>query len=269
VFGMRRQKGHSELAKLELGQSAEHLKQAAAHAAQATSATVGPKLNAARDRVQPVAVKARDRVQPVAVKARDSASTGWDSAVAALAPLIAAAADRAQLTGKDAKTQGKQAVKANKKNAAKLQKRADKTLGRKQGRSKSKLFGLALAGAAVGAGAAFVLKRRRAAQWEEYDPAAPVGQTTSAGDAALDPAPRTSGTRTSETLTTETLGTSGAVSAGGATGSTGTTGSLGSTGSLGTDPVTADTLASDTTDQTSSALHSPTVAKMAHGDQKN
>ena len=131
MFTTMRRKRRSAMMKSELGQSVDHFKRAATLAAQETSATVGPKVNAARD-----------RVQPAAGKAKDAASSGWESAVATLAPLITAASENARLTGKKTRKVSKKQAKANKKNAKKLEKRANKALGRKQsGRRAGKLFG--------------------------------------------------------------------------------------------------------------------------------
>ena len=170
--------------KNELGQSVDHFKRAATIAAQETSATVGPKLTSARD-------AAVDRVQPAATKAKDAATSGWESAVATLTPLVAAATDNLRQTGKVTKKQAKANKKAAKKNAAKLEKRANKVLNRKQGgRKASKLIGFALVGTAVGAGAAYLVRKRKAAQWDEYDPTRPIAAatpTTGADDAAFEP----------------------------------------------------------------------------------
>jgi hypothetical protein len=180
VFATMRRKSRGKRMKNELGQSVDHFKRAASLAAQETSATVGPKLNAAKD-----------RVQPAATKAKDAASTGWDSALATLTPLVAAAAEQVRHGNEVTKKQAKQAAKQGKKSSRKLEKRANKALGRKPARSKSKLFGYALLGTAVGVGAAWAVKRRKAAQWDEYDPAAPISSTTpvqGADDAAFEPA---------------------------------------------------------------------------------
>jgi hypothetical protein len=158
-----RSKSRNRRMKNELGQSVDHFKRAASLAAQETSATVRPTLDAAVG-----------RVQPAAVKAKDVASSGWDSALATLTPLVAAATDNVRQTGKTTKKVAKKTDKQNRKNAQKLEKRANKALGRSQGRSKSRLFGWALLGTAVGVGAAYAVKRRQAAQWDEYDPATPV-----------------------------------------------------------------------------------------------
>jgi hypothetical protein len=177
--------------KNELGQGVDHFKRAASLAAQETSATVGPKLNAAVD-----------RVQPAAVKAKDAASSGWDSALATLTPLVTAATENVRHAGKVTKKQARKAAKENKKNARKLQKRANRAVGRKQGRRGSKLLGYALLGTAVGVGAAYVAKRRKAAQWDEYEPAEPAGsaQVGGADDAAFEPAEPTTYTTPNGTV---------------------------------------------------------------------
>ena len=173
-----RRKSRGKRMKNELGQSVDHFKRAASLAAAETSSTVGPTLTAAVD-----------RVQPAAVKAKDAASSGWESAVATITPLVAAATENVRQTSEVSKRKAKKAAKQNKKAAGKLQKRANKAIGRKQSRNGSKLLGFALLGTAIGIGAAYAAKRRRAAQWDEYDPAAPISSTSPAGadDAAFEP----------------------------------------------------------------------------------
>ncbi|MFF5082032.1 hypothetical protein ACFY36_33695 [Actinoplanes sp. NPDC000266] len=175
MLATMRRKSRNRRMKNELNQGVDHFKRAATLAAQETSATVGPTLTAAVD-----------RVQPAAVKAKDAATSGWGSAVATITPLVAAASDNVKQAGKVSKKSAKQ----NKKEAKKLQKRATKAVNRKQKKGRgSKLLGFALLGAAVGVGAAYVNKRRRAAQWDEYEPAAPLttNRSTSADDATFEP----------------------------------------------------------------------------------
>jgi hypothetical protein len=183
MFATMRRKRRSAIMKNELGQGVDHFKRAATIAAHETSATVGPKLNAAKD-----------RVQPAASKAKDAASSSWDSAVATLTPLVAAAGDNIRQAGKVSKRQAKASKTSAKKNAKKLERRTNKALGRKQRRRRaSKLLGYALIGTAVGAGAAYFVRKRKAAQWDEYDPTAPIASTkpdsvVGADDAAFEPA---------------------------------------------------------------------------------
>jgi len=179
VFATMRRKSRSRRMKTEFGQSVDHFKRAATIAAQETSATVGPTLHAAVD-----------RVQPAAVKAKDVATTGWDSALATITPLVTAATDNVRQAGKVSKKQAKKSAKQNKKSAQKLQKRANAAIGRKSGKRRgSRLLGYALIGTAVGVGAAYVAKRRRASQWDEYNPDAPISsaQVGGADDAAFEP----------------------------------------------------------------------------------
>ena len=172
MFATMRRKNRSARMKSELGQSVDHFKRAAVIAAHETSATVGPKIHAARD-----------RVQPTATKAKDAASSSWDSAVATLTPLVAAATENAAKVSK-------RTVKANKKTARKLERRTNRVLGRKRRRRTGiKLGGLLLAGAAVGAAGAYVVRKRRREQWDEYEPSGPIGaQAGGADDAAFEPA---------------------------------------------------------------------------------
>ena len=280
MFGNMRQKRRSTQMKSELNQSVDHFKRAAALAAQETSATVGPKFYAARD-----------RVQPAAVKARGAATSSWDSALATLTPLVAAAAENVKQTSKQSATATKQSAKAAKasaeaskasakaKKAAKsdkvsekkvrqtakfLEKRANKAVGRKQSSGRGgKFLGLALVGAAVGAGAAFVLRKRKTAQWDEYDPSAPITSTTQIGgadDATFEP-DYTATSTTTTTATTTTTPAAGAVAAADP-----------ALGSETTDPTVGDDatlITGDVKDQTSSELHSPNVARMASGQNKD
>jgi hypothetical protein len=235
VFATMRRKRRNATVKQELGQSVDHFKRAATLAAQETTATVGPKLNAAKD-----------RVQPVADKAKGSASGGWESAVATLAPLIAAATESMRQTSKTSAEVNKQTAKANKKNAKKLEKQADKMLGRKQsGRRTGRLFGFALVGAAIGGGAALVMKRRKAQQWDEYDPGATVTPIRQAGadDAAFEPA---------ETATIEPVGTTATRTPGSTTqgGTTSARTGAGGTNKAGTTPGSTNKAGTTSTDTT-------------------
>jgi hypothetical protein len=178
VFATMRRKRRTTKMKNELGQGVDHFKRAAAIAAQGTSASVGPTFTAARD-----------RVQPAVSTARGAASSGWESALATITPLVAAATDSVRQTGKDSAKSSRKSAKAGKKNAKKVEKRANKAAGRKQGRNKSTLTGLALLGVAVGVGAALIVRKRQAAQWDEYDPSPAATEPVGADDAAFEPAP--------------------------------------------------------------------------------
>jgi hypothetical protein len=247
VFAIARKKTDGQLARRELSQSVEHFKQAATHAARGTGATVGPKYDAARG-----------RVTPAASRAKDVASSGWERALKTLAPLAAATGETARKTGKDAQKSSQK----SKNNAKQLQKKTNKALNRKQGgRKAGKLTGFLVAGVAVGAAAAYVLKRRQREQWDEYDPSRPITSadttaTTGADDAAYEPA-------AFEPATFEP-----AEPAGTSTFAAPQTQTASSTTVYGeaADPALP---AGDITDQTSSQLHSPEVARMAKGTTNN
>jgi hypothetical protein len=255
-----RRKNRSAKMKSELGQSVDHFKRAASLAAQETSATVGPKFYAARD-----------RVQPTAVKAKDAATGSWDSTLATLTPLVTAAAAKAQQVGKTtAKTTkkdlqaSKKDLKASKKDAKKIQKRANKALSRDKSSKSSKLGGLLLAGAAVGAAGAYVVRKRRQEQWDEYDPA-PATSTLGTTDTTLKPADLSgpSGFVTPVGESGPVVGAVGSDPANAAVGVDPTVGA-GATVSDQTEP-SIELVDADTADQTSSAKHTPKVARMASG----
>lgn len=180
MFATMRRKRRSTKMKNELGQGVDHFKKAASLAALETSATVGPKFNAARD-----------RVQPAVTQVRDTASSSWESAVATITPLVATAAESVRQAGADTKKSAKVSKKRAQKNAKVLEKRANKALNRTRNSGRGgKLVGIALVGAAIGVAAAYVLRQRQAAQWDEYDPEAPIAADDSIGgadDAAFEP----------------------------------------------------------------------------------
>jgi hypothetical protein len=158
------------LAKHEFGQGVEHFKAAATHAARGTGATVGPKINSAKG-----------RVQPAVGRARDVASSSWGSTVATLAPLAAAATEGARLAGRKADKETSKNVKKLDKSAKRLDRTARKALAQKKSKSgKGRLLGITLAGLAVGAAGAAVLRRKQRQQWDEYDPSRPIASGATA-----------------------------------------------------------------------------------------
>lgn len=136
----------------ELGESWDHFLAAASHAANGVGHSVGPQ----------------------ATKLKGAASQGWTSAAGAMAPLAKAyrlgAADAA---------------------AAALNLKSKATDSRKKGNAVSKkrtgmLMGLLVAGAAVGATGALVMRRRRKQQWSEYDPTAALDSMSSDARSMMD-----------------------------------------------------------------------------------
>jgi hypothetical protein len=166
VLGIRRRAARSraQLTRKELNESFEHLLQAATLMAGGVGATVGPRMNAARD-----------FVSPASGKMRDTATHRWEATVAALAPLAAAARDGAREAGRTAR-------RAQAKNI--------KILGTKESRmSRNRwpmLAGLLAAGAVVGAAGALVMRRRKQQQWEEYGPDRTLESAAEATKGAVD-----------------------------------------------------------------------------------
>lgn len=165
MLGMARRKTRSQLVKAELGESFDHFMQAATHAAGGVGATMGP--------------KAADGMHRV----RESASHGWESTMATLAPLAAAAAEGAREAGRTTKRAGRKARRAG---ATKMRAVSPKKESRMSRSRWPMLAGLLAAGAAVGAAGALVMRRRKQQQWQEYDPshamepvAADMDETTS------------------------------------------------------------------------------------------
>lgn len=233
MFGIARRKSHSQLVREELGESLDHFVQAATHVARGAGATVGPKVNTARS-----------RVTPAAGRVKSAATSSWGSTIAALAPLAKAATEGARQAGtttRNAKADNAKALQKNakalQKNAQALQKKSKAVKGKKAKPNRSKFGTLLIAGAAVGAAGAMVLRRRKQQQWDQYDPSRPIGADDRTAVDSMVPAsvPSDYGTEATRTPTMEK----------------GTT--------AGSGPL----LSEPTGDQTSSAMHSPTVARMA------
>lgn len=233
MFGIARRKSHRQLVREELGESLDHFVQAATHVARGAGATVGPKVNTARA-----------RVTPAAGRMKTAASSGWGSTIAALAPLATAATEGARQAGsatRNAKADNAKALQKNakalQKNAKVLQKKSSKIKGKKTDGNRSKLGTLLVVGAAVGAAGAMVLRRRKQQQWDQYDPSRPIGTDERPAVDSMVAAPVASDYGTGATRTETSTATG-----------TGTGGPL---------------LSEPAGDQTSSAMHSPTVARMA------
>ncbi|MFY1696805.1 hypothetical protein [Solwaraspora sp. WMMA2101] len=182
-----------DLVRAELGESLDHFMQAATHAAGGVGATVGPRIHAARTAVGPTA----DRM-------RDSASQGMTRTMATLAPLAVAAADGARQAGRAtrkakatnmlaarksgmramaaAKSTGRtKAVKAKAMKTRAKNSRFTPGGGKDAGRRRwPMIVGLLAAAGALGT---MAVRRRRAAQWEEYDPGQALDSMRAASNA--------------------------------------------------------------------------------------
>nr|MDT0661830.1 hypothetical protein [Micromonospora sp. DSM 115978] len=161
MFGFGRRRSHGQLAKAELGEGLDHLRQAATHAAGGVGAAVGPRVDAARR-----------YVTPTATRVRNTAAVGWGATVSAVGPLAVAAADGARQAGSTAgRSDAAKAARARARSAARTAR--DRT-GRGRARRSRRwpaLAGLLAVGAAVGAAGVIALRRRRQAEWDSYDPA--------------------------------------------------------------------------------------------------
>jgi hypothetical protein len=152
VFRRRQAKTHSRMMREELAESFEHLRLAAAHAANGTAGVVGPRVNAAGESVKPKLRKAGGvtvaTVAPIALAARSTART----------------AEKAARRGKAKLTRKEPSVK----------------------RWPMLLGGLVAAGAAVGVASAVIARRRaNRSQWEEYGT---TRSTTGRTDSMIDSA---------------------------------------------------------------------------------
>jgi hypothetical protein len=146
VIGLGRRRAHRELVRAELGESLGHFRRAAHHAADGVGAAVGPRVTATRGYAGPAALRAR---------------RGWDKTVVRVAPMAVAALDAAR------QARGAARKAAPTKADVKSMKAARKKTGGGRG---PRLATLLAAGAAVGAAAAFTLRRRKQPRWDEYDP---------------------------------------------------------------------------------------------------
>lgn len=138
----------------ELGESFDHLRMAAAHAADGASGALAPRVDAARQ-----------AVKPGMRKARDAAMGGMDT-------VLVIARDRSRETGKKAgktKHKGKARMMGN------------------EGRSRRwpmAIGGILVAGAAVGAASAMLRRRRNQQSWDEYGSTRTTSDTGSMMDSA-------------------------------------------------------------------------------------
>jgi hypothetical protein len=151
----RRVKTRQELVRIEFGESRDHFRQAAHHAAEGLGASVGPRYSAAKVRAN----TAKTMVGPSAQKVGTAAQQGWTSTIAVLTPLADAAREGSV----------RAASLPSEKDMAKP-KKAKNVNGTEEGGSSAGLIGLLAAGAALGAAGALVARRRNRARWAEYEP---------------------------------------------------------------------------------------------------
>jgi hypothetical protein len=178
---MARRRTRSQQVKAELGESFDHFMQAATHAAGGVGATMGP--------------KAADGMHRV----KESASHGWESTIAAFAPLAAAAAEGAREAGRTTKRAGR---KARRTGATKMRAVSPTKESRMSRNRWPMLAGMLAVGAAVGAAGALVMRRRKQQQWQEYDPSHAMEPVAADADEKMDGTadPTMNGTVDSATL---------------------------------------------------------------------
>jgi hypothetical protein len=158
-------------------------RQAAAHAAGGLGATVGPHIGSAKSTAKDKTASARGVVGPTAGKVSSAASHGWDSTLAAFAPLAEAARAGSE---HGTKLRAKEMSKNNKNKDHKDHKdhknhkdskdhggswiSFTSTKTEPEPTSHKTLYVLLATGAAVGAAGALAARRRTRTRWAEYEP---------------------------------------------------------------------------------------------------
>ncbi|MGW4464353.1 hypothetical protein [Micromonospora sp. NPDC004704] len=158
MFGFGRRKSHTQLVRTELGEGFGHIRQAAGHAAEGVGATVGPRVQVARN-----------YLAPTATKVAQTAADGWGSTMTAIAPLAVAALAGARQAGTGTGRTGIGNLTGSKKKmmrAMPKNKRKSNTSRRRW----TMLTGLLAAGAVAGAVGAVAMRRRHQEHWETYEP---------------------------------------------------------------------------------------------------
>jgi hypothetical protein len=181
VFGRRQAKTRSDLVRAEFAASLDLFRQAAAHAAGGVGATVGPQLGMAKNK----ASSARGYIAPTAGRVTNAASSGWDSTIAAFAPLAESARQGATRAAKLPPKNG------GKGNGGKMNGGKDKpgtsrlkiTATSEESHGHGTLYALLATGVAVGAAGALVARRRTRAKWSEYEPSSVTSDASSFRDA--------------------------------------------------------------------------------------
>ncbi|WP_433081712.1 hypothetical protein ACQP1P_46895 [Dactylosporangium sp. CA-052675] len=150
----------------ELGESLDHLRMAAAHAADGASGALAPRVDAARKAVKP------------------RLDSGVNRAVGGMESVMEIARERGKQAGRKAEKMSRKSRKKITRNERKSSRRMPMTIG-----------GLVVAGAAVGAAAAFLRRRHNERTWDEYgatrttsDTGSMLGAAKSTMDAGIDKA---------------------------------------------------------------------------------
>lgn len=173
MFGLVRPKSRATLARAELGESFDHLRQAASYATSGVNAAVAPRVRAARM-----------FAAPKAARARDAAAGGWGSTAALLMPL-ATIAGRAWRAGsvpqRRSATPSRSTLSVKSMNPMSLRPKSPKSMRRRRW----PMAGLLAMGAIAGTAGVMALRRRREGEWKAYDPAADLDVVHRSGSAAV------------------------------------------------------------------------------------
>ncbi len=188
VFGRRTAKTRRDLVRAEFGESMDHFRRAATHAAGGLGATVGPRVGAARDRNW----SARGFITPATTRMGAMTSRSWDQTIAALAPLAESARQGSALAAKLEMKNGQSGKRKNMKNG----KNGNGDKGQGMSRlgftatseeiettSHTGMYALLATGAVLGAAGALVARRRTRAKWAEYEPSSLSADASSFKDA--------------------------------------------------------------------------------------
>jgi hypothetical protein len=154
VFRRRQVQSHTRLMQSELGESLDHLRMAAAHAADGASGALAPRVDAARKAVKP------------------RLDSGIDRAMGGMESVMVIARERGRQAGRKADKMSRKGKNKLMRNERKPSRRMPLAIG-----------GLLVAGAAVGA-AAYMRRRRNEQSWDEYGATRTTGDTGSVLDAA-------------------------------------------------------------------------------------
>lgn len=182
----------------ELTDGLGHFRSAAVIAAERAAGAVAPRVDTAREALAPRLDAAREAVGPRVEAARTAATKSWGTTVAAVAPIVTAAAESARQATEEARKQAAKAEKRGRsaKKEAKVRARdaARALKGERSGRRKWPwVVGILGVGVAAGVIAA-VVSRRNAPHWDEYEPEHEFAEPSSAFAAARERAAGAVGT---------------------------------------------------------------------------
>ncbi|WP_432982340.1 hypothetical protein [Dactylosporangium sp. CA-233914] len=139
----------------ELGESLDHLRMAAAHAADGASGALAPRVEAARKAVKP------------------RLDSGMNRAMGGMESVVVIARERSKQAGRKAGKIGSKSRNKLMRQERKSSRRWPMTIG-----------GLLAAGVAVGAASAYMRRRRNEQSWDEYGSTRTTGDTGSMLDTA-------------------------------------------------------------------------------------